>query len=157
MNIIPTDLIAEKITTHEDESIGVVNEVVVHVCSSSNVFLLVDVDRKLGLDSKSVVIPMDALIFKDNGEILFPLPARLLKACKFYGNHRALQEQNDVFFTRLMRAFEFWKSSVDYFGSLDDVLKPAESTELGDNKVLLADEVPLKQNIKLRSSLKSVV
>lgn len=157
MNITLRDVVSKKIITREGELIGVINDVVVHVCSSSYVFFLVDIDHKWALDSKSVVIPMDALIIKDNGEMQFPLPARLLKACKFYGDGRALQEQNDIFFTRLIRAFEFWRSSVDYFGNQDDVSKLIKGAQSGNNKMSLTSEASLTQNIKMQSSLKSVV
>ena len=117
MNVIPTDLIAEKIFSGKGKTLGTVNEVVVHYGQVNQVFLLVNVKQWLSIESHKVVVPLNVLDALDSGGLRFSLAVELFKKHEFKGDHRELQKETDVFFKRVARTFDVWRSSEDHLSN----------------------------------------
>lgn len=124
MNVIPTDLIAEKIFSEKGKLLGTVNEVVVHYGQVNQVFLLVNVKQWLSIESHKVVIPFNVLDTLTSGGLTFSLPIELFKKHEFKGDHRKLQKETDVFFKRVARSFDVWRPSENHLSNSCLYLEP---------------------------------
>ena len=63
------------------------------------------------------MIPFNVLDVLESGGLRFSLSIDLFKKHEYTGDHRKLTEETDVFFKRVARSFDVWKTNKNHLSN----------------------------------------